>query len=69
MTKLIHWNGIDIPDELRSLPAGTYVIESADDALSADEERGLVEALEAVRNGRGIDHATARDALLARLPK
>ena len=69
MTKLIHWNGVDIPDELRSLPAGTYVIESAEDALSADEERGLVEAMEAIRNGRGVDHASARDVLVGRLPK
>jgi hypothetical protein len=69
VTKLIHWNGIDIPDELRSLPAGTYVIESADDALSEDEERGIVEALEAVRAGRSIDHASARDALRGRLTK
>lgn len=69
MTKLIHWNGVDIPEELRALPAGTYVIESTDDALSADEERGIIEALEAVRGGRGVAHASARDALLARLPK
>ena len=69
MTKLIHWNGVDIPDELRSLPAGTYVIESADDTLSEDEERGIIEALEAVRTGRGVTHASARDALLGCLAK
>ena len=52
MTKLIHWNGVDIPDELRSLPAGTYVLESTDDALTEDEERGIAEALAAIRAGR-----------------
>lgn len=69
VTKLIHWNGIDLPDELRTLPAGTYLIESAEDALSDDEERGLVEALDAIRAGRGVDQSSARDALLARLRK
>jgi hypothetical protein len=69
VTKLIHWNGVDIPEELRSLPAGAYVIESAEDALSEDEERGIVEALEAVRNGRGVPHEAARDVIASRLPK
>lgn len=55
--------------ERRSLSAGTYVIESAEDALSEDEERGIVEALEAVRNGHGVTHEAARDALVGRLTK
>jgi hypothetical protein len=25
--RVVHWNGKDIPDELRELPAGTYVLE------------------------------------------
>lgn len=69
MTKLIHWNGVDIPDELRSLPAGTYVLESADDTLTPDEERGLIAALDSIRAGRGVDHESAREALHARTRK
>jgi hypothetical protein len=69
VTKVIHWNGVDIPDELRSLPAGDYVIESADDVLSDEEERGIAEALAAIRSGRGVDHSAVKDALSARLSK
>ena len=35
---LIHWNGRDVPSELRALPAGTYVIERT---LTADEARDV----------------------------
>ncbi len=69
VTTLIHWNGIDTPDEPRELPAGDYVIERADDALTPEEEAGLIAALESVRAGKGVTHAAATDALHARLRK
>jgi hypothetical protein len=69
VTKLIHSNAVDIPDVLRSLPAGAYVIESADDVLSDEEERGIAEALDAIRSGRGVDPSAVKDALSARLSK
>jgi hypothetical protein len=39
--RFLHWNGKDVPDELRELPAGTYVVEAVDDApsLTNDEEQ------------------------------
>lgn len=53
--RVLHWNGTDIPDELRELPAGTYVVEAVDNApaLTPDEEQGLAEALTSLRAGEG----------------
>jgi hypothetical protein len=41
--RVLHWNGKDLPEELRELPAGTYVVEAIDKAptLTPDEEKGL----------------------------
>jgi hypothetical protein len=41
---IIRWNGSDLPEELRALPAGEYVVESVDDKAS-----GLLAALDALR--------------------
>jgi hypothetical protein len=59
---IMHWNGDDVPDELRALPAGTYVVQPAEEltALSPEEEAGLVAALESVRAGKGIEHEAVR---------
>ncbi len=60
---IIDWNGTDVPEALRHLPAGRYAMEPLDEALelSADEEEGLVKALQSLREGRGVphDHACA----------
>jgi hypothetical protein len=47
MATVLKWNGKDLPDELRKLPEGRYVIESLDavSALTLEEELGLEEAL------------------------
>ena len=63
---IIDWNGADVPEELRSLPAGKYVIQRADDALTSDEEQGLIAALESIRAGKGVPHDVARERLLQR---
>jgi hypothetical protein len=63
---IIEWNGADVPAELRKLPAGTYVIERADDVLTPDEDEGLTIALESLRTGRGVPHDAARERLLQR---
>lgn len=58
--RVLHWNGKDLPEELRELPAGTYVLEAVDKAstLTADEEQGLADALASLRRGEGrtVDH-------------
>ena len=70
-TRVLHWNGKDIPEELRELPAGAYVVESVDKAppLTTDEEQGLKQALASLRagNGRSVDQVRqAIDSILRR---
>jgi hypothetical protein len=49
---VVEWNGSDIPDELRELPAGRYVLASVDESvpLTDEEEEGLVAALKSSKN-------------------
>ena len=63
---IIDWNGADLPAELRGLPAGKYVIQRADDALTPDEEQGLITALESLHAGKGVPHDAAHERLLQR---
>lgn len=53
--RVLHWNGKDIPEELRELPAGTYVVEAVDEApsLASDEDQGIAQALASLRAGKG----------------
>ncbi|MBA3465004.1 MAG: hypothetical protein H0T46_34030 [Deltaproteobacteria bacterium] len=53
--RVLHWNGKDLPEELRELPAGTYVIERVDNApaLTAGQEQGLAKSLGSLRAGEG----------------
>ena len=62
MSIVIHWNGKDIPQEFHELPAGRYVFEAVDEppALSDEEDTGLRMALASLRQGKGVDVATAR---------
>lgn len=55
MARVVDWNGKDLPDGLRDLPAGRYVLESVDEApaLSDEEEDGLRRALASVSSGNG----------------
>jgi hypothetical protein len=55
MSRVLNWNGTDLPEELRDLPAGRYVVESADEApeLTENEEAGLQQALASLRSGNG----------------
>ena len=69
-TRVVTWNGKDIPAELRELPAGRYVVEAVDDqapVLSPDEEAGIEAALESYRQGRVIDAKRARQIIDAAL--
>lgn len=55
---VVEWNGQDIPEGLRELPAGRYVLAAVDEAvmLSDDEERGLIVALESSKK-RVLSHS------------
>ena len=69
-TRVVTWNGKDVPAEFRELPAGRYVVEAVDDeapALTADEEAGIEAALESYRQGRVVDAKRAREIIDAAL--
>ncbi|MBA3396167.1 MAG: hypothetical protein H0T89_26290 [Deltaproteobacteria bacterium] len=53
--RVIHWNGKDIPEELRELSAGTYMVESVETApaLTTEDDQGLADALASLRAGKG----------------
>ncbi len=53
--RVLHWNGKDLPEELRELPAGRYALEPVDAVppLTEEEEEGLRQALASLRAGRG----------------
>jgi hypothetical protein len=63
-TRVIEWDGARLPDELkdllpdqlRDLPAGQYVIEPVEDDLdlTPDERAGILEAMDDLDQGRGI---------------
>jgi hypothetical protein len=63
---IIHWNGRDLPEDLRKLPAGDYAIQAADElvALSPEEEEGLLVALSSLRAGNGVAHEEVRERVL-----
>ncbi len=56
MSRVLNWNGRDVPEELRGLPAGRYVVQSLDEAteLTEHEEQGLRQALSSLRSGDGL---------------
>jgi len=65
MAIVVRWNGKDVPEELHALPEGRYVMESVDaaPALSQDEEAGLEQAIDSLRQGLGVP----ADVVLARV--
>ena len=68
---LLDWNGADLPDKLRELPAGRYVIAPVDDVseISDDEDAGLEAALRSIDAGRVESHEvvlTRADEILKR---
>jgi len=70
-TRVVTWNGTDLPAEFRELPAGRYVVEAVEDdapALSAEEDAGIEAALESYRQVRVIDAKRARQIIDANRP-
>ena len=70
MVRVVRWNGRDVPEELKDLPAGTYVVEAVDDApvLTDEQDAGLQRALESLERGRGrsVDEVRATIATALR---
>ena len=69
MPTVVRWNGTDLPEKLRRLPAGRYVLEPVDDvpALTPDEEAGIEAAVESLRRGEGVGAPEARSRIEAAL--
>lgn len=63
---VVHWNGTDVPDELRRLPAADYVIEPIVRELSTDEEQGVRVGLDDVEHGRVVSHDEIRARYLGK---
>ena len=59
---VVEWNGRDVPEELRELPAGRYVLARVDEAvaLSPEEEAGLIAALKSAET-RVVPHEEVMD--------
>ena len=55
---ILDWNGSDVPEELKRLPAGKYLIQPADEALglNPEEEEGIREALRQARESQTVSH-------------
>ena len=51
--RVVHWNGTDVPPELRELPAGRYIVEALEDDA----------ALESYRQGGVVDAKRAREII------
>jgi len=52
---VLHWNGKDVPDELRTLPAGTYVVEAVGETpeLPQEVDEGLRRVVASLRTDQG----------------
>jgi hypothetical protein len=69
-SRIVSWNGKDVPAELRELPAGRYLVEAVEDdapRLTPDEQAGIDAALESCRQGRVVDADGARAIINAAL--
>ncbi|MBX3273868.1 MAG: hypothetical protein KF729_26625 [Sandaracinaceae bacterium] len=69
MSTVVNWNGVELPDELRGVPKGRYLLVPVDDvpALTSEQEAGLEVALASVRGGGGVSRAEARERVDAAL--
>lgn len=68
MAVVVDWNGVDVPEALRDLPKGRYVVVAVDEApeLSIAEDTGLEAALASVRDGRAVSLEDARARVRSR---
>ena len=65
MARVLKWNGHDLPDELRELPPGRYVVESLDamPELTPEQEDDLIAALREADEGDGVSLSEARQQI------
>lgn len=67
MTRVVDWNGRDVPEGLRSLPPGRYVLQHVEEApaLTPEEEQGVREAMRSLDAGEGRTLRQVRETLSA----
>jgi hypothetical protein len=53
-SRVIEWDGSHLPEELRKLPPGRYVLEPLIAPLTPEEETGIAQAIEDLDAGKGI---------------
>ncbi|MCB9745785.1 MAG: hypothetical protein H6740_24635 [Alphaproteobacteria bacterium] len=56
--EVLNWNGQDLPEELRELPAGRYELRPASDSstLTPEQDAGLIRGLRELDEGQGVPH-------------
>jgi plasmid stabilization system protein ParE len=56
MAVIVNWNGVDVPEELKGLKKGRYVLVPIDEPpeLTEEQEAGLEDAIASIRDGRGV---------------
>ena len=63
MALIVNWNGVDLPEELKALKKGRYVLVPIDEPpeLTEEQEAGLEDAMASIREGRStsLDEALA----------
>jgi hypothetical protein len=71
MPHTLDWDGEHVPEALKQLPPGRYVLVEVDAALSlsAEEENGLREALSTAEAGEGRTLAEVRSRVRQTLSK
>jgi hypothetical protein len=69
MSRVVDWDGKNIPAEMRALPPGRYVVERIDEAhiLTADEKTGIRQAIASLEEGGGHGFEEVRDRILSSL--
>ena len=56
MAVIVNWNGVDVPEELKALKKGRYVLVPVDEPpeLTEEQEAGLEAAMASIRAGEGL---------------
>jgi hypothetical protein len=71
MSRILKWNGNDVPEKLRSLPAGRYVVEALDETHEAKKTKASSWRADHHETGEKIWDVPRCDSLFrpfARLP-
>jgi hypothetical protein len=61
MAVIVNWNGVDLPEELKALKKGRYVLVPIDEPpeLTEEQEAGLEDAMASIRAGEGLSFEEA----------